>query len=75
MARDILKAQEKYRAKFYGRPDNRAAYLFKFSEIEQIRQAASCKGEAAITGLEAGFWVGYQYAKREAREKNRRAQQ
>ena len=67
MARNMKRAQENYRKKFYKDPTDRAS-AFTVSEAEQINNETRYKGEAALYGLEAGFWLGYQYAKREAKK-------
>lgn len=74
MTRNVLRAREEYQKKFY-RPNAPRASAFCVDQIEQIADATKSKEAAALAGLEAGFYIGYQYAKREAKEKERRGQQ
>ncbi len=71
MSRDISKAIENYKKHFWhDNPHNAGCFMPR--DIEQIMEmSASSTAEAAHNGLMAGFWIGYQYGRRQEARKRR----
>ena len=73
MKRDLEKSIEAYKKRFYNATGNAGAFFA--SDVEQIKDLATTEdGEVSLfdaigNALEAGFMIGYRYAKNEARKK------
>ncbi len=74
MNRDISKAIENYKKHFWkDNPHNAGCFMPR--DIQQVMDmSAGSTAEAANNGLMAGFWVGYQYGRRQEARKRRSAQ-
>lgn len=76
MKRDLQKAVQDYRTKYYGADNKHGKGVFYVSDLQQIKEMALARSgdsypetlyDAIVYGLEAGFMVGFRAAKREKR--------
>ena len=69
MKRDLHKAIEEYKTKYYNRSDGKGAfYVTDVNQIKELSESRDTKEtlyNAIGNALEAGFMIGYRTAKKE----------